>query len=101
MARKERLFSRIPAYPMREVNMPMTAAIVEMTSSGWFPTLIMSAWGQTLNQVRRQKTRAVKEYTICWGNKYVSENHNGRDCTYQRIHNKQNPLEHIPFHRFS
>ena len=61
-ARKARLLRRMPAQPRREVMIPLTAAMVDVMSSGRFATRRMSEWVQTSNHVRRQKMRAVREY---------------------------------------
>jgi hypothetical protein len=66
MARKERLFSKIPAHPTRQVNIPIAAAMVEVMSSVLFATRMMSALAQTLNQVRRHAISPTKEYIVSY-----------------------------------
>jgi hypothetical protein len=58
-ARNARLLRKMPAQPMSETRTPREAARVEMMSSGRFATRRISAWSQTLSQVRRQKMRAM------------------------------------------
>lgn len=61
-ARKARLFSRIPAQPTSEVKTPRDAAVVVTISSVRFPTRMMSACVQTLNQINRQAMSPVRQY---------------------------------------
>lgn len=60
-ARKARLLRRMPDQPMREVNTPTEAAVVEMMSSSRLPTRIMSACVQTSNQMSRQAIRPARQ----------------------------------------
>lgn len=80
MARKGRLFRRMPAQPNKEVMTAATAANVDSKyrtlvmfdgiegetgiriSSGRFATRRTSAFSHTLNQANRQKTSPSNEY---------------------------------------
>ena len=99
MARKERLFRRMPAQPMSEVMMPSVAARVEIMSSGRFPVRTTSACFHMLNHVRRAKMSAVRVYT----DSYKTSRKLGADLgnlmsriTYEAVRSEQCPLEPVP-----
>lgn len=60
-ARNALLFKRIPPHPMMAVMTPRRLAMVERTSSALFPTRIMSARVQMLNQVKRHAISPINE----------------------------------------
>lgn len=51
---------------MSEVSTASEAAVVLTMSSVVFPTRMMSAWVQTLNQMRRQAMRPARAYAENW-----------------------------------